>query len=71
MTFRNETLAEVTKLLKDAKAGPDDIVEYILTRKAELRKFFHEENTFYVCQIGGGNPFSGEAPGALKVDRAA
>jgi SpoVK/Ycf46/Vps4 family AAA+-type ATPase len=38
-----------------------------LERKAELRKFFHEENSFYVCKIGAGNSFTGQAPGALQV----
>lgn len=65
--FRNDTLAKVTELLTDSTVSVQDLVTYVLARKAELRKFFQEENSFYVCRIGSGNPFLGDAPGALQV----
>lgn len=67
LEFRNETVELVVKALKDQGVSSDDVVKRVLDRKAELRQFFHEENTFYVCKIGSGNAFGGEAPGALKV----
>lgn len=64
---RNETIGKVADMLLDDTVSFDDLVQYVLARKAELRKYFHEENSFYVCRIGGGNPFLGQAPGALEV----
>ena len=66
LKFKNETLKELTRLLAD-KTAPDAIIQYILARKAELRDYYMDENSFYVCKMGAGNPFSGEAPGALSV----
>jgi len=67
LAFQNETLEAIVDHLVDNMVSVDDLVNYVLNRKAELRKFFHEENSFYVCSISAGNPFGGEAPGALKV----
>ncbi len=67
LDFKNETLSQVVKLIRDKEADMGDIVRYVLRRKGELRKFFQEENSFYVCRISAGNPFLGEAPGALQV----
>lgn len=64
--FDEESIAEVARLLR-AKAPPKEIFIYIFGRKQQLKKYFQEENTFYVCQISNGNPFLGDAPGALKV----
>lgn len=64
---KSETIEEVVDMLTDNLTDFSDIVEFVLERKAELKKFFHEENSFYVCKIGSGNPFLGEAPGALAV----
>lgn len=67
LKFRNETLKEVVRLLGDKKATVQEMVKYILERKAELRAYFQDENTFYICKVGGGNAFMGEAPGMLAV----
>lgn len=65
--FRNETLAHLVGLLQKKGTKTQDIIQYILGRKHELRKYHLEENSFFVCKIGSGNPFGGEAPGALEV----
>jgi len=65
--FRNETLAEVVEYLTDPDGTSEDLIQYILERKAELRRYFQDENSFYTCRISAGNPFLGEAPGALSV----
>ncbi len=67
LKFRNETLRKVVALLMDPTVHKQGVIQYILERKAELRRYFQDENSFYVCKIGNGNPFSGEAPGALTV----
>lgn len=66
-SFKNETLAQIVSRLKDPDCSPNDLVGYVLTRKAELHKYYQEVNSFYVCKIGTGNQFSGEAPGGLTV----
>jgi AAA+ superfamily predicted ATPase len=66
--FRDATLKRLTGDIK--YGGISDVkqfVRYVLERKAELRKFFQDENSFYVCKISEGNPFGGKAPGALEV----
>lgn len=67
LAFKNETLENIVNLLLDNTKTAINIVRYVLERKASLRKFFQEENSFYTCRIGGGNSFMGEAPGALQV----
>jgi hypothetical protein len=67
LEYRNETLRNVAELLADQSFNAKDLVLYILERKADLRQRNLEVNSFYVCRIGTGNPFSGEAPGELKV----
>ena len=66
LKFENETLKEISFRLL-GKGTTESLIQYILARKAELRDFYLEENSFYVCQMGNGNPFTGDAPGALKV----
>ncbi len=69
-SFRNETIETIAKALVNApkgKMGSSDLISYILNRKAELRDYFQNENSFYVCKIGAGNPFTGLAPGALEI----
>jgi len=66
LKFRNETLKEISWRLL-GKTTTSDLIEYILSRKAELRDYYLEENSFYVCKMGNGNPFTGDAPGALTV----
>jgi hypothetical protein len=66
LKFQNETLKEITHLLSD-REPVDNLIQYILRRKAELRDYYMDENSFYVCKVGAGNPFSGEAPGSLSV----
>lgn len=65
--IKSETLENVVRLLLDKNTSFEQLIQYILGRKAELKKFLHEENCFYVCQIGTGNMFAGIAPGGLQV----
>lgn len=66
LKFKNETLREITHRLTE-KRDVNELIQYILQRKVELRNYYMDENSFYVCQIGNGNPFMGEAPGELSV----
>ncbi len=65
--FRNETLKEVVRLMTDPNTSATDLIKYILGRKAALKEYFQGENSFFVCKIGNGNPFTGDAPGGLTV----
>lgn len=65
--FQDETLEKMADILSATDFKTEDLVQYVLQRKGELRKFFQEENSFYVCKIGAGNPFLGVSPGALEV----
>jgi AAA+ superfamily predicted ATPase len=67
LNFRNTTLAKIATKLNTTSSGAQDIVQYILQRKHELHQYYTEENSFYVCKVGAGNPFLGEAPGELTV----
>lgn len=64
--FTNETIEYIANSLKQGLSSRA-IVTHVLGRKAELSKFFREENSFYTCKIGSGNSFLGEAPGSLQV----
>jgi len=64
--FTNETIEYIANSVK-AGLSSRAIVRKVLERKSELTKFFREENSFYTCKIGSGNPFLGEAPGALQI----
>lgn len=68
--MRDETITKIAEMLTEKDVDFNKIVEYVIDRKAELNKFFFEENSFYVCKIGEGNPFMGQAPGALYVEPA-
>lgn len=63
--FRNETLSILADMLGNTKA--EEIVAYVLDRKEQWHIRQRDENSFYVCKIGAGNPFGGEAPGMLEV----
>jgi hypothetical protein len=65
--FRNETIAQVARRLHDPSCSTQTLIEHILQRKHELHVYYQDVNSFYVCKIGNGNPFSGEAPGQLTV----
>lgn len=65
--FRNETISQVARRLHDQSCSTQDLIEHILARKHELHVYYQDVNSFYVCKIGNGNPFTGEAPGALTV----
>lgn len=67
LQFRNDTLKEVVRLMTDPGASARDLIGYILSRKVALKEYFQDENSFYVCKMGNGNPFTGEAPGGLIV----
>jgi len=66
LEFQNKTIEMVAMLLRE-NSSVDALIKYILGRKQELREYNLEENSFYVCKIGAGNPFMGEAPGELTV----
>lgn len=66
LNFKNETLKRVVSHL-GGSTTTKQLVEYILKRKAELRDYYRDENSFYVCKISAGNPFGGKAPGELEV----
>lgn len=65
--FRNETIAQVAQRLHDESCSTEELIEHILRRKHELHVYYQDVNSFYVCKIGNGNPFTGEAPGQLTV----
>jgi hypothetical protein len=66
LKFQNTTLKNIAARLA-GEGTTHELIQYILERKAELRDYYLEENSFYVCKMGAGNPFSGQAPGALVV----
>jgi len=67
--FRNETIKIITGMLSDGfdTGKVSELIQFVLKRKKELKAYYQDENSFYVCKIGAGNPFSGDAPGALTV----
>lgn len=66
LEFRNHTIERVATMLGEG-TSVETLIKYILGRKKELREYQLEENSFYVCKIGSGNPFTGDAPGELQV----
>ena len=66
MNFRNQSLKGVVSYLREGY-GTTELITYILERKKELREYYQDVNSFYVCKTGAGNPFSGEPPGGLVV----
>ncbi len=67
LMFKNETLGKLAQMLVDRNVNVDEIVDYVLERKAQLRKHDLEINSFYTCRIGQGNPFGGVSAGQLEV----
>lgn len=67
LDFTNETVAMVVKALQDKDVTTQELIDTILDRKHTLNEYFAHENSFYVCKVGNGNPFTGEAPGMLTV----
>lgn len=65
--IRQETISKVANMILNTDTKFTDLVDYILSRKRELKKFYFEDNSFYVCRIGQGNPFLGLSPGAIEV----
>lgn len=65
--FRNETLAQVAQRLHDPGCSTEELIAHILARKHALHVYYQDVNSFYICKIGNGNPFTGEAPGQLAV----
>lgn len=65
--FTSETIRKIVEMLGSRGTDDDAVVRYVLDRKAQLHSYYKDENSFYVCKIGQGNPFLGEAPGALTV----
>lgn len=66
LEFQNKTIEMVAMLLRE-HSSVESLIKYVLGRKQELREYNLEENSFYICKIGSGNPFMGEAPGELQV----
>jgi hypothetical protein len=64
---RNKSIKRVANLLVYGEGGLQELIDSILKLKVEEHKFFVHENSFYICKIGTGNMFSGEAPGQLEV----
>lgn len=67
LKFRNETIRVVADFIILSNKKSSDLIQYILRRKAELKDYYQEENSFYTCRIGSGNQFLGVAPGELEV----
>ncbi len=66
LNFKNETLRKLVGMLQ-RQEPTKEIIQYVLSRKHELHVYHQEENSFYVCKVGSGNPFLGSAPGELEV----
>lgn len=66
LEFRNDTIRKVATLIS-INASTRELIDYVLTRKQELREYHLEENSFFVCKIGTGNSFMGDAPGELII----
>jgi len=66
LRFENDTLSRIARMLSHGIDG-DNIIRYVLDRKKKLRDYHLEQNSFFVCRIGQGNMFTGEAPGGLYV----
>jgi hypothetical protein len=66
LEHKNKSVQRVADLLYMG-IGVTEIVNEVLSLKVEERNYFVNENSFYVCRIGTGNIFSGEAPGALEI----
>ncbi len=64
--FRDETLGHIVQLLVK-QARTEEIIPYVLERKEKIRRYFQEENSFYTCTIGAGNPFLGIPPGGIQI----
>tara|TARA_R100000656_G_scaffold104176_1_gene76218 strand:+ start:255802 stop:258024 length:2223 start_codon:yes stop_codon:yes gene_type:complete len=65
--FSDETTAEICRLLASPDVSAEAIVTYVLERKKELHGKLQGENSFYKCEIGSGNSFTGVAPGGLTI----
>jgi len=66
LEHRNKSVQKVANLITTGE-GLQNIVDEILKLKIEEHQFFVHENSFYVCRIGTGNMFTGEAPGSIEV----
>ncbi len=64
---RNETLARVAELVLSTDLSSDEVVTLLFEFKAEERAFLLDQNGFFVCEISGGDQWSGIGPGALQV----
>jgi hypothetical protein len=66
LEFKNATISTVARFISEG-TPTTELIQYILSRKQELREYQLEENSFFVCKIGSGNAFTGDSPGELKV----
>jgi hypothetical protein len=67
INHRNKSIKRVANLLAYGEQSLTQIVDELVKLKAEEHRFFVHENSFFVCRIGTGNMFTGEAPGQLEV----
>lgn len=66
LEHRNNSLKEIALLLL-LDAEVEEVSAKVLELKKAETEFLLKENSFFVCQIGTGNPFMGIAPGAIEV----
>jgi hypothetical protein len=65
LDFKNETILVLASMLGESNS--QELVNYVLERKEAWYTQQRDVNSFYVCRIGTGNAFGGEAPGMLEV----
>lgn len=70
LEHKNKVIGEIVTHIK-ARNTAQVIVQHILDTKVARHKHQVNENSFYTCRVGSGNPFAGQAPGALEVVPAA
>ena len=69
LDHKNKSIKEIADLLSDSYESIEiaEIVNIVLKKKADEKKFLLEENSFFVCKIGTGNQFLGEPPGQIEI----
>lgn len=63
----NSDIGDIVGYLLSENTSSEDVIRRILVLKHSKRQYQLEVNSFFVCKIDSGNPFLGDAPGALKV----
>lgn len=65
--FMNETLSQMVEIMSSENVSSEELIKYVLERRAELSKRNRDDNSFYTCKIGEGNRFKQIPPGMLTV----